>query len=162
LLAALDRGALSSVEMTLYFIGRIQLHDDLLRSYLELNPAVLAEARTADALRSTGSPRGALLGIPISIKDNIETAGPMHTTGGAEILIDDVAGQDADVVARLRRAGAVILGKASLSELAGMVSTPGVNAISGAGLNPYGANYQVWGSSSGSAIASSAYLAAAS
>jgi amidase len=161
--AAFDRGILTSVELTLFFLARIERYDDLLRSYIELNPAALVEARAADALRAQGGPHGPMLGIPVSIKDNIETAGPMHTTGGAEILLDHVAGQDADVVAQLRHAGAVILGKASLSELAGtVISAPGVNAISGAGINPYGASYDVWGSSSGSAIATSAYLAMAS
>jgi amidase len=161
--AALDRRALSSVELALYLLDRIRRYDERLRSTIELNPMVLEEARAADGLRQRRNPHGPLLGIPLSIKDNIETAAPMHTTGGAEILFDHVARQDADVVAKLRGAGAVILGKASLSELAGtVIATPGVNAVSGAGVNPYGDDYPVWGSSSGSAIATSAYLVMAS
>jgi len=160
-------GALSSEELTLYFLDRIRRHDEILRSYLELNPLALEEARSADRFRSAhrgGPGLPPLHGIPLSVKDNIGTAAPMHTTAGAEILLDHVAGADAVVVRRLREAGAVILGKASLSELAGSLTTdpPGFNAIGGFGVSPYRPGLPVSGSSSGSAIATSAFLAMAS
>ncbi|PAW64112.1 MAG: hypothetical protein B9S36_03230 [Verrucomicrobiia bacterium Tous-C2TDCM] len=158
---ALARGELSSKELTLWFLDRIRRHDETLRSYLELNPHALDEAREADRLRAAGTVKGPLHGIPLSIKDNLTTAAPMHTTVGAKILLDHVAPADAKLVQHLREAGAVILGKASLSELAGSLTTdpPGYNAISGMGLNPYRADLPVSGSSSGSAIATSARLA---
>lgn len=158
---ALVKGELSSEELTLWFLDRIRRHDEALRSYLELNPHALDEAREADRLRAEGKVKGRLHGIPISIKDNLATTAPMHTTAGAEILLDHVAAADAKVVQHLRESGAVILGKASLSELAGSLTTdpPGYNAISGLGVNPYRAGLPVSGSSSGSAIATSARLA---
>ncbi len=160
--AAMEAGRLTSAELTLFFLDRIRRHDETLRSYAELNPAALAEARAADAARAAGR-RGPLLGIPLSIKDNIETDAPLHTTGGAEILLQHVAAADAPVVTRLRRAGAVILGKASLSELAGALTAhAGSSAVAGQGRNPHGSAYPVLGSSSGSAIATAAYLAMAS
>ncbi len=153
-------GELNSEELTLCLLDRIRRHDDRLRSYLELNPLALDEARTADRRRAEGRLRGPLHGIPVSVKDNIATVAPMHTTAGAEILIDHSPPEDARVVKMLREAGAVILGKASLSELAGSLTTepPGYNAISGMGVNPYGDGLPVSGSSSGSAIAASALL----
>lgn len=158
---ALAEGALTSEELTLWFLDRIRRHDETLRSYLELNPHALDEAREADRLRIEGKVKGQLHGIPISIKDNLATAAPIHTTAGAEILLDHIAPADAKVVQHLREAGAVIVGKASLSELAGSLTTepPGYNAISGLGVNPYRADLPVSGSSSGSAIATSARLA---
>jgi amidase len=158
---AMAKGELTSEELTLSFIDRIRRHDGHLRSYLELNPRALDEAREADRLRAAGTVKGPLHGIPVSIKDNLGTAAPMHTTAGAEILLDHLAPADAKVVQLLREAGAVILGKASLSELAGSLTTdpPGYNAISGMGVNPYRAGLPVSGSSSGSAIATSARLA---
>lgn len=158
---AMANGELTSEELTLCFLDRIRRHDGHLRSYLELNPRALDEAREADRLRAAGEVKGPLHGIPLSIKDNLATAAPMHTTAGAEILLDHIAPADAKVVQHLREAGAVILGKASLSELAGSITTdpPGHNAISGMGVNPYRAGLPVSGSSSGSAIATSARLA---
>lgn len=158
---ALAKGDISSEELTLWFLDRIRRHDETLRSYLELNPRALDEAREADRLRAAGEVKGPLHGIPLSIKDNLATAAPMHTTAGAEILLDHIAPADARGVHQLREAGAVILGKASLSELAGSLTTdpPGYNAISGLGVNPYRADLPVSGSSSGSAIATSARLA---
>ncbi len=160
--AAQESGDLSSEDLTLFFLSRVRMYDDLLRSYIELNPAALEEARAADAARASGQVSSRLHGIPVSVKDNIETAGPMRTTAGAVVLADNVAEADAPLVAQLRQAGAVILGKASLSEFAGAVNDPGANAMAGQGINPYGASFPVAGSSSGSAISTSAYLAALS
>lgn len=158
------RRELTSEQLTLYFLAQIQQRDEHLRGYIELNPLALEEARNCDRLRSLGTVLGPLHGIPLNLKDNIETGAPMHTSAGAEILLNYVPRSDAPLVLKLRRAGAVILGKASLSELAGVVCSrqPGSNAISGAGINPYREGLAVLGSSSGSAITTSAYLTTAS
>lgn len=154
-------GQLTSVELTEFYLGRIMALDDGLRSYLELNPAALDEAKAADAARAKGD-TGPLLGIPVSLKDNIETAAPMHTTANAAVLLDNVATGDAALVTGLRQAGAVILGKNSLSEFAGVVShgTPegGSGAVGGQAQNPHGAQFPTFGSSAGSAVATAALL----
>lgn len=159
---AMKAGALSAEELTLHFLARIRKHDERLRTYLELNPRALEEARASDARRKAGTLLGPLDGIPVSLKDNIETAAPMHTTAGAEILLDNVAAKDAPLVARLRAGGAVILGKANLSEFAGAVtSSPmsgGSSAVGGQTGNPHGP-YPTAGSSSGSAAGVAALLA---
>ena len=157
---------LTSEALTLYFLDRIRRYDGDLRTYLELNPAALDEARAADARRAAGTPRGPLDGIPVSLKDNIETAGPLHTTAGAELLLNRVAAADAPLVAQLRAAGAVVLGKANLSEFAGVIhfgqlAGGGASAVGGQAHNPYGA-YPTLGSSSGSAAGTAARLAMAS
>ena len=157
---AMKGGKVTSEELTLYFLDRIRRYDSLLRSYTEINPRCLEEARAADRQRAEGTLRGPLHGIPINLKDNIGTAAPMHTTAGAEILLNHSPAKDATLVDQLRAAGAVILGKASLSELAGVLTThpPGYNAVSGIGVNPYRKGLPVSGSSSGSAISTSAFL----
>ncbi|HCO25887.1 MAG TPA: hypothetical protein DIT97_23735 [Gimesia maris] len=162
--AALQTGKLTSEELTLFFLDQIQRYDEKLRSYIELNPNALSEARAADALRAKGIIHSQLHGIPINLKDNIDTKSPLHTTGGAEILLHHSPEQDAELVTSLRSAGAVILGKASLSEFAGALTMDptGANAVSGAGVNPYHPGLEVSGSSSGSAISTTAYLTAAS
>lgn len=163
--AAMQQGQLSSEQLTVYLLRRIRQHDERLRTYLELNPHALEEARRADAQRAAGRVRGPLHGIPVSLKDNIETAGPMHTTAGAELLLNHVARQDAPVVAQLRAAGAVILGKANLSELAGVVTLGarfgGSSAVGGQTLNPHGSAL-TGGSSAGSAAGVAARLAVVS
>ena len=163
--AAMASGRLSSEALALYFLDRIRRHDDRLRTYLELNPAALDEARAADARRKAGRTLGPLDGIPISVKDNIETAPPMHTTAGSALLVDHVAKADAPLVARLRASGAVILGKANLSEFAGSITlgarTGGSSAVGGQTMNPHGAPV-TGGSSAGSAAGTAARLAMAS
>ena len=150
----LDAGRLTAAELVLHHLDRIRRLDAGLNSILELNPEVLAEAEASDRRRADGAGRGPLDGIPITLKDNIETAPPMHTTGGAVVLADHLAEQDAPIVASLRQAGAVILGKANLSELAGAISrVAGVSAVGGQTTNPYGAAFTPGGSSSGSAVA---------
>jgi amidase len=163
--AAMEAGNITSEQLTLYYLDRIARLDGNLRSMIELNPNALEDARAADALRAAGAELGPMHGIPVTLKDNIETSAPMHTTANAAILLDNVADDDAALVAQLRAAGAVILGKASLSEFAGVVGrgTPegGNGAVSGQGRNPYGP-FPVFGSSSGSAIGVSASLTAVS
>lgn len=159
----LDSGRMSCAELTLCYLGRIRRLDGELGSILELNPNALVEARAADRRRAEGGRLGLLDGIPVTVKDNIETAAPMHTTGGAAVLADHIAAADAPVVQALRAAGAVVLGKANLSELAGAVSRiPGVSALGGRTSNPYGRRFTPGGSSSGSAVAVAAGLCAAS
>jgi len=160
--AAMKSGAITAEDLTLYFLSRIRQHDEQLRTYVELNPQALDEARASDARRKAGTLLGAFDGIPVSLKDNIETAPPMHTTAGAEILLDNIAQRDAPLVAQLRARGAVILGKANLSEFAGVVSfgrlNGGFTAVGGQTVNPHG-NYPTSGSSSGSAAGVAALLA---
>lgn len=155
----LSSGQLTSEQLTLYFLASIRRQDEHLRGYIEINPQALLEARAADRLRSSGTVLGPMHGIPVNLKDNINTTAPMHTSGGAEILLDFIPSHDAVLVRQLRQSGAVILGKASLSELAGAITTkpPGSNAVSGKGVNPYRADLPVLGSSSGSGITTSAY-----
>jgi amidase len=162
---AMADGSLTSEMLTLWHLARIQRLDDHLRGMLELNPAALAEAKAADARRAEGKSLGPMDGIPITLKDNIGTAGPMHTTANAEVLVDNIAPADAPLVANLRAAGAVIIGKASLSEFAGALAagfpSGGSGAVGGQGVNPLGP-YPTYGSSSGSAISVSAGYAVAS
>lgn len=159
--AALQAKEVTSEELTLVLLDRIRRYDGRLRSYIELNPGCLEEARASDRERAEGRWLGPLHGIPLSLKDNIGTVAPMHTTAGAEILLDHSPAKDAVLVTKLKAAGAVVLGKAALSELAGVLTTEpaGYNAVSGIGVNPYGEGFPVSGSSSGSAIATSAGLA---
>lgn len=163
--AALGEGKLTSETLTLWHLARIKRLDDRLRGMLELNPSALEEARASDARRAAGKMLGPLDGIPISLKDNIGTAGPMHTTANAEVLLDNLAEADAALVVNLRAAGAVIIGKASLSEFAGAVASGypsgGNGAVGGQGVNPLGP-YSTRGSSSGSAISVAAHYAVVS
>lgn len=158
---SIQRGEVTSEELTLVILDRIRRYDGRLRSYIELNPLCLDEARKSDAKRAKGEWLGDVHGIPLNLKDNIGTAAPMHTTAGAEVLMHHSPEEDARLVTQLRDPGAVILGKAALSELAGVLTTEpaGYNAVSGIGVNPYGDNLPVSGSSSGSAISTNAALA---
>ncbi|MER7071860.1 amidase family protein [Terrabacter sp. NPDC000476] len=159
----MDDGRLTSTELVLLCLSRIREHDDVLRSVIELNPHALDEAAAADERRRAGGVASPLDGMPVTVKDNIETAPPMRTTVGSMLLADHVAQRDAEVVVRLRAAGAVILGTANLSELAGAMSTrPGFSAVGGQSVNPFGAQYSPGGSSSGSAVGVAAGLTVAS
>ncbi len=161
--AEMQAGRLTSEQLTLFYLWRIRRYNDRLRAYLELNPAVLEEARARDTERQQGKVRGVLHGIPLSLKDNISTAGPLHTTAGAAVLADHIADRDAFIVQKLRAAGAVILGKNNLSEWANFMTSQSVNGYSTLGghtRNPYGP-FDVGGSSSGTASAVAANLAVA-
>jgi amidase len=154
---AVSAGKLTYSELTLYFLARIQQYDETLRTMTELNPDALKEAQAADQLLKDGKATGLMFGIPVTLKDNIETAAPMRTTGGAEILLNNQPKADASFVNQLRDAGAVILGKANLSELAGGVSSnAGSSAVAGQVVNPHG-NYSPAGSSAGSGAGTAAY-----
>jgi amidase len=164
---AQSRGRVTSlqlVEAYLERMGRLDRAGPALHSVLAINPSARAQARALDRERAAGRVRGPLHGIPILIKDNIETADPMPTTAGSLALASNYAGRDAPLVARLRAAGAVILGKANLSEWANIrssVSISGWSAVGGQTRNPYALDRSACGSSSGSAAAVAASLAAA-
>ncbi|MDJ0276985.1 amidase [Sphingomonas sp. 2R-10] len=163
---ALRSGATSSVAVTRAYLARIAAMDrqgPTLRSVIALNPDALAQARALDDERRAGRVRGPLHGVPVLIKDNIETADRMATTAGSLALRDNVTGRDAPLVAALRRAGAVILGKTNLSEWANIRSTrsmSGWSAVGGLVRNPYALDRTACGSSSGSGAAIAASLAA--
>lgn len=165
--AAMQRGAASSVDLTRAYLKRIAAMDrkgPTLRSIIALNPDALTQARRLDAERRDGRTRGPLHGIPVLIKDNIETADPVATTAGSLALRDNVTRRDAPLVAYLRRAGAVILGKTNLSEWANIRSDrsmSGWSAIGGLVRNPYALDRTACGSSSGSGAAVAASFAAA-
>src|SRR6202043_2997528 len=134
-----------------------------LRAVLELNPSALEIAADLDRERRSKGPRGPLHGVPILIKDNVETADRMMTTAGSLALEGWYAPHDAPLVARLRAAGAVILGKTNLSEWANFRSThssSGWSARGGQTRNPYALDRSPSGSSSGSAVAVAANLCA--
>jgi amidase len=134
-------------------IARIAELNPRLNAVIAVDPTAIDQARTLDRIRRA---RGPLFGMPILIKDNIETAGPLPTTAGSLALKDNVTGRDAPLVARLRAAGAVIVGKANLSEWANIRSSrsiSGWSAIGGQARNPHALNRNGCGSSTGSGTA---------
>ncbi|MEO6208993.1 MAG: amidase [Gemmatimonadaceae bacterium] len=157
-------GATSSRALVEAYRARIGERDHDLRAVLELNPDALAIADALDAERKSGKVRGPLHGIPILLKDNIATADMMQTTAGSLALVDARPPRDAFIAARLRAAGAVILGKTNLSEWANFRSTHAASGWSGRGgqcRNPYALDRSPSGSSSGSAAAAAASFCAA-
>jgi amidase len=166
--AAMAAGTLSSRRLTQAYLRRVRqvdLSGIKLNSVIEVNPDALEIARELDAERRQGRVRGPLHGIPILVKDNFATRDRMETTAGSLALVGAEVPRDAFVVRRLRRAGAVILGKANLSEWANFRSTQSSSGWSGrAGqcLSPYVLDHNPCGSSSGSGTAIAANLAAAS
>jgi amidase len=158
----LRAGDLTSVDLVLWSLHRIQAEDaDRLNSIIELNPDVLEIAHRLDAERAAGQEAGPLHGIPVLLKDNIATGDRMHTTAGALALATAHADRDAFIVERLRKAGALILGKTNLSEWANLMtsnSSNGFSALGGQTHHPLGA-FDVSGSSSGSAVAVAAGFA---
>ena len=138
--SAMASGDLTSRSLTETYLARIETVDATLRSILETNPDALEIADTMDAERRSGSVRGSIHGIPVLVKDNIDTADRMKTTAGSFALGDVKPARDAFVVGQLRDAGAVILGKANLSEWANFRSTrssSGWSARGGQCRNPY-------------------------
>jgi len=161
--SAMAAGTLSAVAITEHYLARIALLDPLLRAVLEVNPDALTIAAALDAERQAGQVRSPLHGIPVLLKDNIDTADRLHTTAGSLALLDaPVPASDAFLVRRLREAGAVILGKTNMSEWANFRSTnssSGWSSRGGQTLNPYDLSRTPCGSSSGSAVALAADFA---
>ncbi|HTO97854.1 MAG TPA: amidase [Myxococcales bacterium] len=161
-------GRLTSVDLTNYYLTRIQRLDQNgpgVNALIELNPDALALAKKADEERRRGIVRGPLHGLPVLLKDNIDTGDKMQTTAGSFALAGQPAVRDSTVAANLRTGGAVILGKTNLSEWANFRGWNSVSGWSGRGgqtNNPYGINRNPCGSSSGSGAAASANFTAVS
>jgi amidase len=164
--AAMKSGKYTARAVAEQYIARIERIDQqgpALRSVIELNPDALEIANALDKERKSLGPRGPMHGIPVLIKGNIDTADRMATTAGSLALVGANPPSDAFLVKRLRRAGAVILGKTNLSEWANMRSTHSTSGWSGRGgltRNPYALDRNTSGSSSGSAVAVTANLCA--
>lgn len=165
LTAQMVKGTLTSRALTAAYLARIAAIDAAgvqLRSVIEVNPDALAMAAERDAERRAGKVRGGLHGIPVLVKDNLDTADRMQTTAGSRALIGKPAPRDATVVAKLREAGAVLLGKTNLSEWANFRSTRSTSGWSGRGgqtKHPYVLDRNPCGSSSGTGTAIAANLA---
>jgi amidase len=163
---AMASGRMTARSITQQYMDRIQALDrtgPTLRAVLEINPDALSIADTLDRERKAGRVRGPLHGIPILIKDNIDTADRMTTTAGSYALAGSIALQDATVAAKLRAAGAILLGKTNLSEWANFRSTHSSSGWSGRGgqaRNPYVLDRNPCGSSSGTGAAVSANMCA--
>ena len=154
----------SLVQQYLSRIDAIDQRGPAINAVIELNPDALSIARRLDDERTAGRVRGPLHGIPVLVKDNIDTADRMHTTAGSLALADNIAARDSFVAERLRAAGAVILGKTNLSEWANFRSTHSTSGWSGRGgqtHNPYALDRTPSGSSSGSGSATAASCCAA-
>jgi amidase len=167
LAAQLEAGEISSVELARAHLDRVAALDvagPALRSVIEVNPDALSIARERDDERARGRVRGPLHGIPVMVKDNLDTGDRMLTTAGSLALTGASAAADAPVVARLRAAGAVLLGKTNLSEWANFRSSESTSGWSGRGRltrNPYLLDRTPSGSSSGSGVAVAAGMCAA-
>src|SRR5215469_13739031 len=158
---AMSAGSLTSADLTAFYLGRIERLNPELHAVITVSPQALAEAQASDLARSAADQaRGPLEGIPVLVKDNIAARG-MPATAGSPALAG-AASADAFVVGRLRAAGAVILGKANLSEWANFRSThpvSGWSTLGGQTVNPHGTGRNPSGSSSGSAAGLAAALA---
>jgi amidase len=155
----MSSGALSAVEATRDFLARIARHDGAINSIIEINPDAHNIAQRLDEERARGTVRGALHGVPILIKDNIDTADKMQTTAGSTALLNAPRPADAFIIAQLRAAGAVLLGKTNLSEWANMRGRRSISGWSSRGgqtRNPHDQARSPSGSSSGSAAAMAA------
>src|SRR6266404_1748007 len=165
--AGMKTGKYSAVSLVKKYLTRIEEIDKRgpgLNSVIELNPEAVAIARALDDERKAGGARGPLHGIPVLIKDNIDTHDRMTTTAGSLALEGSVPPRDSFVAQKLREAGAVILAKTNLSEWANFRSTHSTSGWSGRGgltRNPYALDRNPSGSSSGSAVAVAASLCAA-
>ncbi len=161
----LSEGLLTSRELVRMYVQRIEQIDQAgpcLNSVSELNPDAMRIADLCDRERALGHVRGPLHGIPVLLKDNINTAGKMRTTASSFALADLHAKTDAYIVKRLRKAGAIILGKTNLSEFAYFMSTnkmpSGYGSLNGQVKHPYNDQIDPLGSSTGSAVAVAANL----
>ena len=163
--ALFQSGALTSQDLTQGYLDRIFQLNPVLGAVIETNPDALFIAQGLDIERRTGRVRGPMHGIPVLVKDNIATRDSMQTTAGSLALVGSVVPSDSTIVAQLRNAGAVILGKANLSEWAnfrGNAPFNGWSARGGFTRDPYLLSFDPCGSSSGSAAATAANLCAVS
>jgi len=154
--------AQNAVSATQGYLEAIKARNDTLHAVIAVSPAALTDAKALDAEQAAGKTRSAIHGLPILLKDNIEADIGLPTTAGSLALKDNVTGRDAPLVKGLRDAGAVILGKANLSEWANIRSNhsiSGWSAVGGTARNPYVLDRSACGSSSGSGVAVAAGLA---
>lgn len=164
--AALASGETTSVALTQAYLARIEAIDRAgprLQSVIAINPDALAQAEASDARRAAGQALGPLDGLPILLKDNIESLDPMATTAGSLALAANITGRDSPLVAGLRAEGAVILGKTNLSQWANFRSNNSISGWSSVGgqvRNPHMLDRSPCGSSSGTGAAVAASLAA--
>lgn len=159
---AMAERQLTAVELTALSLERIARHNPRLRAILSMNPHALATAEALDRERQHGRLRGPLHGLPIVLKDNIDVGDGTCTTAGSIALAQHRAAKDAFLVGKLRQAGAVIVGKANLTEWANFVAEDmpnGFSALGGQTKNPYGADLDTGGSSSGTGSAVAAGFA---
>ncbi|WP_340111484.1 amidase [Maribellus mangrovi] len=157
----MESGELTAESICRKYLDRIDKVDPSLKSVIELNPDALAIAQSLDEERKSGKVRSALHGIPIMIKDNIDTGDKMQTTAGSLALSGNVVEKDAFIVKKLREAGALLLGKTNLSEWANFRSNNSSSGWSGRGgqvRNPFCLDRSPCGSSSGTGAAVSANL----
>ena len=163
--AKMQRGELTSHTLVQSYLDRIAAIDKAgpaINAIIELNPDALSSADELDAERQAGHVRGPLHGIPVLIKDNIDTADKMHTSAGSLALANSIPSKDSAVAAQLRAGGAVILGKTNLTEWANFRSTRASSGWSGRGgltKNPYALDRNPCGSSSGTGAGIAANLA---
>jgi amidase len=166
LAAAMNRGELTALTLTRSYLSRIFAHNKegaTLRAIESLEPKVLQLANQLDEERATRGPRSPLHGIPIVLKANIDTADGLPTTAGSVALATHYAKSDAFIVEKLRQAGAIIIGKAAMTEWANFMTTdmpPGYSSLNGQVLNPYNLAADPGGSSSGCAVAVAANFCA--
>ena len=162
---AMESGSTSSEDIVRQYLDRIHKYDSDIHSILEINPDAIQIARDLDQERQETGSRGKLHGIPILLKDNIDTGDKLHTSAGSVALAGSFAVTDSFVASKLRLAGAVILGKANMSEWSNFMSSTmpaGYSSRGGLVLNPYGpGEIFISGSSSGSAAAVASNLVAA-
>jgi len=162
----MSSGKYSSEQITKLYLQRIEAIDKngpKLNSVIEVNPDAVSIAKNMDEERKAGKTRGPLHGIPVLIKDNIDTADKMMTTAGSLALLNNIASKDAFIIKKLREAGAVLLGKTNLSEWANFRSShssSGWSSRGGQTKNPYILDHNPCGSSAGSGVAVSANLCA--
>jgi amidase len=161
--AAMSRGEISSKTLVEAYLERIERHKHL-NAVIETNPDALKIADALDRERRSSGARGPLHGVPILLKDNLDTRDRMHTSAGSLAMAKSRALRDSTVAARLREAGAVLLGKANMTEWANFMTVgmpSGYSSRGGQGVNPYKPGLDTGGSSSGSGIAPAANLCAA-
>jgi amidase len=157
---AMAAGTLTSAELVQFYLHRIAAWNPVLGAVISVSPDAADQASAVDRARAAGAELGPLAGIPVLIKDNISVAGAPATAGSPALL--GASAQDAFLIGRLRAAGAVIIGKANLSEWANFRSTQsssGWSSLGGQAVNPHGTGRNPSGSSSGSAVAVAAGLA---